>query len=193
MIGYPYSYGDRLAPKKARNNRKQAVFYSVLIPTILYHNLEFGEPIQFSSSRGNAQISRLLKQKSSSMSDLNQEGSAQLKQVLKGTQTALKIPSEGDSNRPSKFGPGAKAKGDDKRDFARQQTGKKPTSGKSSGSIFSEAFSPNIIHRSRPTPLSGKFNIPKAPSSRYTATTINDRGVKNQPKSATSLKVERPT
>ena len=34
MIGYPYSYGDRLTPEIARNNRKQAVSYSVLIPTI---------------------------------------------------------------------------------------------------------------------------------------------------------------
>jgi len=31
MIGYPYSYGDRLTPEIARNNRNQAVLYSVLI------------------------------------------------------------------------------------------------------------------------------------------------------------------
>lgn len=45
MIGYPYSYGDRLTPEIARNNRKQAVSYSVLIPTLWWHNLGFGEPI----------------------------------------------------------------------------------------------------------------------------------------------------
>jgi len=33
-IGYPYSYGDELTPKIAGNNRKQAVSYSVLIPSI---------------------------------------------------------------------------------------------------------------------------------------------------------------
>ena len=45
-IGYPYSYGDELTPKMAGNNRKQAVSYSVLIPSIWWHNLGFGEPIQ---------------------------------------------------------------------------------------------------------------------------------------------------
>ena len=45
-IGYPYSYGDELTPKMAGNNRKQAVSYSVLIPSIWWHNIEFGEPIQ---------------------------------------------------------------------------------------------------------------------------------------------------
>jgi len=31
----------------AHNNRKKAVSYSVLIPNIWWHNLGFGEPIQF--------------------------------------------------------------------------------------------------------------------------------------------------
>lgn len=44
--GYPYSYGDDLTPKMAGNNRKQAVSYSVLIPSIWWHNLGFREPIQ---------------------------------------------------------------------------------------------------------------------------------------------------
>ena len=46
MIGYPYSYGDILTPKIARNSRKQDVSYSVLIPTLWWYNLGFGEPIQ---------------------------------------------------------------------------------------------------------------------------------------------------
>jgi hypothetical protein len=46
LIGYPYSYGDDLTPKMAGNNRKQAVSYSVLIPSIWWHNLGFREPIQ---------------------------------------------------------------------------------------------------------------------------------------------------
>jgi hypothetical protein len=45
-IGYPYLYGDDLTPKMAGNNRKQAVSYSVLIPSIWWHNLGFREPIQ---------------------------------------------------------------------------------------------------------------------------------------------------
>ena len=42
-LGYPYSYGDELTPKTAGNNRKQAVSYSVLIPSIWWHNLGFGD------------------------------------------------------------------------------------------------------------------------------------------------------
>ena len=52
-IGYPYTYGDELTPEMACNNRKQAVSYSVLIPSIWWHNLEFGEPIQSYSSFSN--------------------------------------------------------------------------------------------------------------------------------------------
>ena len=81
MIGYPYSYGDRLTPEIARNNRKQAVSYSVWIPTLWLYNLGFGEPIQSYSSGGNSQpkteISRVLERKSPSMKDFNQEGSTQ--------------------------------------------------------------------------------------------------------------------
>ena len=45
-IGYPYLYGDELTPKMASNNRKQAVSYSILISSIWWHNIGFGEPIQ---------------------------------------------------------------------------------------------------------------------------------------------------
>ena len=139
-------------------------------------------------NRGNSQpkteISRVLEQKSPSMRDFNQEGSTQPEQVLKGTQgaqTALKIPSGGSpSSRPTSAG--SKAKADAKRDFARRQTGKKPTSGKSSGSISAEAFSLNIIHGSRPTPLPGNFNIPrfKSPSGRHPAKLNPDQFHLNQ-------------
>lgn len=52
-IGYPYTYGDQLSPEMACKNRKQAVSYSLLIPTIWCHNLGFGEPIQSYSSFSN--------------------------------------------------------------------------------------------------------------------------------------------
>ena len=86
MIGYPYSYRDRLTPKMARNNRKRAVSYSVLIPTIWWHNLGFGEPIQSYSSGGKSQpeISGVLKQKSPSMR-------AQPEQVLKASLQSLSM------------------------------------------------------------------------------------------------------
>ena len=160
MIGYPYSYGDRLTPEIARNSRKQAVSYSVLIPILWWHNLGFGEPIQSYCFRENSQpkteISRVLEQKSPSMSDLNQAQPEQVRKGTQGSQIALKIPSGGSDNtsspssRPSKFGPGSKAKGAAKRDFARRQTRKKPTSGKSSGSIFAEGFFPKYRSRLNP-------------------------------------------
>jgi hypothetical protein len=87
----------------------------------------------------------------------------------------------------SKFGPGSKAKGAAARNLQRKRNSLSNTP--ASGSLFAESFSPKPLY-GQP----GNFNIPKAPSGRYTAT-INDRGVKNQPKSKspTSLKVERPT
>lgn len=84
------------------------------------------------------------------MRDLNQEGSTQPEQVRKdiqGSQIAFQIHPRDSKNllipssRPIKSGPGAKAKGDTKRDFGRRQTSNKPTSGKSSGSIFAESLS----------------------------------------------------
>ena len=45
MIGYPYTYGNQVG-FWACNNRKQAVSYSILISTIWWHNLKFGESIQ---------------------------------------------------------------------------------------------------------------------------------------------------
>lgn len=52
-IGYPYSYGDELTSKMARNNRKKDISYSVLISTIWWHNLGFREPIQSYSTFSN--------------------------------------------------------------------------------------------------------------------------------------------
>ena len=47
--GYPAEYEGELTPEEARNNRKQAVSYSVLISDIWWHNLGFREPIQSQS------------------------------------------------------------------------------------------------------------------------------------------------
>ena len=46
------------------------------------------------------------------------------------------------------------------------------------GSIFAETFSPNIIHGSRPTPLTRNFN--KAPSGRHPAKLNPDQFHSNQ-------------
>jgi hypothetical protein len=80
-----------------------------------------------------------------------------------------------DARRPSKFGPGSKARGAAKRDFARRQTSNKLTSGRSSGSLFAESFSPKPLYGSRPMPQPGHFNIPKPPSVRCSAK-LDDMG-----------------
>lgn len=46
MIGYPYSYGNELTPEMASNNRKRAYAYSVLIPSICFHNFGLGKQTQ---------------------------------------------------------------------------------------------------------------------------------------------------
>jgi len=50
----------------------------------------------------------------------------------------------------SKFTAGSKAKGAARTDFARRQTGKKPTSGRSGGSLFAEAFTVEPKFAARP-------------------------------------------
>ncbi len=137
--------------------------------------LLFGGP-QLASSNSNTfqsggnsetEISRVSEQNSPSMSDLPE----QVRKGTQGSQIALKIPSGGDSSRPSKFGPGSKAKGAAKRDFARRQTSNKLTS----GSLFAESFSPKPLYESRPMPQPGNFNIPKPPSVRCSAK-LDDMG-----------------
>ena len=160
---------------KPRGRKRKLAAFAMLSLRLL-----FGGP-QLASSNSNTfqsggnsetEISRVSEQNSPSMSDLNQAQPEQVRKGTQGSQIALKIPSGGSDNtsslsiQPSKFSAGSKSKGAAKRDFARRQTSNKPTS---SGTIFAEAFSPNIIHGSRPTPLPGNFNIPKAPSGRYPA------------------------
>jgi hypothetical protein len=43
------------------NNRKQVVLYSLLIPSICWHNLGFGEPIQSYSPFSNEPKTRILR------------------------------------------------------------------------------------------------------------------------------------
>ncbi len=135
---------------------------------ILSLRLLFGGPQLASSnsktfqSGGNSktEISRTLDQESSMIAEFNQDGSTQPELVLEGSQITLGLPRGGDSSRPSKFGPGSKAKGSAKRDFARRQTGKKPTSGRSGGSPFVEAFTVEPKFPARPggNGLFGRFS-----------------------------------
>ena len=120
--------------------------------------LLFGGP-QLASSNSNTfqsggnsetEISRVSEQNSPSMSDLNQAQPEQVRKGTQGSQIALKIPSGGDSSRPSKFGSGSKAKGAAKRDFSQRQAGKTPTSRQSSGSFFTDAFTVRPQYPGRP-------------------------------------------
>ena len=98
---------------KPRGRKRKLFASAMLILCFLFGGLQSASASSNSNtfqSGGNSktEISRTLDQESSMIADLNQE---QPEQVLKGTQTALKIPSGGDSSRPSKFGPGSKARG----------------------------------------------------------------------------------
>ena len=152
--------------KMKPRGRKRKLFASA----ILSLRLLFGG-LQLASSNSNTfqsggnsktEISRTLDQESSMIADLNQE---QPEQVLKGTQTALKIPSGGDLSRPSKFGPASKARGAAKRDFARRQAGKNPTSRQSGGGFFADAFTVKPQYPARPggNGLFGRFTPKPTP------------------------------
>lgn len=110
---------------------------------------------------------------------------------MKGSQTTLKIPRGGDNNqpgKPSKFSPGSKAKGAAKRDFARRQTGKKPTSGRSGGSPFAQAFTVEPKFPARPgvngDGLFGRFTPRPTPDPR-------NPGCAGGPRSITVLSGQR--
>ena len=145
---------------KPRGRKRKLAASAMLILRLLFGGLQSASASSNSNtfqSGGNSktEISRTLDQKSSMIADLKQP-----KQVLKGTQTALKIPSGGDSSRPSKFGPGSKARGAAKRDFARRQAGKNPTSRQSGGGLFADAFTVKPQYPARPGRLEPFGKIP---------------------------------
>jgi len=136
-------------PNKMKpRGRKRKLAASVILSLRLF----FGGPQLDSSnsktfqSGGNSktEISRVLEKESFR----HQEGSAQPEQVMKSSQTALKIPHGGDGNssQPSKFTAGSKAKGAAARNM---QSRKSKVSGKSPGSTFAEAWLQNPEKRSR--------------------------------------------
>ena len=179
--------------KKLRGNqnkikprgRKRKLFAS----TMLILRLLFGgsQSASASSNSKNVQdgvgskapIYRTFSRESSMIADLNQDDSTQSELVPKGDQRTIIsssgkiimiIPRGGDNNqpgKPSKFSSGSKAKGAAKRDFARRQTGKKPTSGRSGGSFFAEAFTVEPKFPARPggnrDGLSGRFSAQSTP------------------------------
>ena len=117
-----------------------------------------------------APISRTFSRESSMIADLNQDDSTQSELVPKGGQLTIGIPRGGDNNqpgKPSKFSPGSKAKGAAKRDFARRQAGKTPTSRQSGGGFFADAFTVEPKFPARPgrnrDGLLGRFSAQLTP------------------------------
>lgn len=162
--------------------RKRNLFASAL----LIIRLLFGG-LQYSSASSNSkkfqdgvnsktQISRTLGRQSSMIANVNQEDSPQSELVPEGGQLTLNtlsrqillvLPRGGDSSQPGKFGPGSKAKGAAKRDFARGQAGKTPTSRQSGGGLFADAFTVKPQFPARPGQnrdgLFGRFSARPTP------------------------------
>jgi hypothetical protein len=127
------------------------------VSALLILRLLFGGP-QSASAQSNSKKfqdevnSRTLHRESSMIANLNQDDSTQSELVPEGVQRIIITPSGkiisiiprgGENNppgKPSKFGPGSKARGATKKDFARRQAGKNPTSRQSGGGLFADAF-----------------------------------------------------
>lgn len=140
------------------HGRKRKLFASImLILRLLFGGSQYAST---SSNSKNVQdgvsskpaIDRTFSRESLMIAGLNQDDSTQSELALKGGQRTIispsgkiisTIPRGGENNqpgKPSKFSPGSKAKGAAKKDFARRQAGKNPTSRQSSGSFFANAF-----------------------------------------------------
>jgi hypothetical protein len=129
---------------------------------------------------------------SSMIANLNQEDSTQSELVPEGGQLTLNTPSGqillvlprgGDPSEPGKFGPGSKAKGAAKRDFAQRQAGKNPTSRKSGGGFFADAFTVKPHFAARP---GGFGRVPPKP-----LTDPHNPGGVGGPQSKTALSSKR--
>lgn len=119
-----------------------------------------------------AAISRTFYRESSMIADLNQDDCPQSELVPEGAQRIIRTPSgyiisssqrEGENDlpgKPSKFGPGSKTKGAAKRDFARRQAGKNPTSRQSGGGFFADTFTVRPRYPGRPGRLEPFVRIP---------------------------------
>mgnify|MGYP000450176143 FL=1 len=108
---------------KSRGRKRKLFASALLILRILFGGMQSSSASSNSTNFQNGvnsktEISRVLEKESFR----HQEGSAQPEQVMKGSQTTLKIPHGGDGNssQPSKFTAGSKAKGAARRDFTRR-------------------------------------------------------------------------
>lgn len=142
-----------------------------------------------------AEISRTFCRESSMITALNEDDCTKSGLVPEGTQRIITTPSgniissipRGGQNdlpgKPGKFGPGSKARGAAKRDyFARRQTGKKSTSGRSGGGFFADGFPVRPQYPGRPGGLEPFGRVPPK-----LAPNQGNPGGGNVPKSSTTL------
>lgn len=125
ILKYPFSYGDELTPEMASKNRKQAVSYSVLIPSIWWHNLGFGEPIQSDSSHLNLDHPQ--------MTIIQKVETSRVNSITRGGELG-------------KSGPGPRGKADAIRDAQKMRYIKKMRN----GGIFADGFTPQRQYGPRP-------------------------------------------
>lgn len=169
---------------KPRGRKRKLAASAMLIFRLLFGGLQSASVSSNSKtfqSGGNSktEISRNLGQESSMLANLNQDDSTQSELVPEGVQRIIiimtpsreiigSIPRGGENNqpgKPSKFGPGSKARGAAKRDFARRQAGKNPTSRQSGGGLFADAFLVKPQYPARPggNELFGRFTPKPTP------------------------------
>ena len=150
-----------MKPKKIQG-RKQEIFLSgLLVFRLLFCGLSTASASS-NSVGSKAEISRTFCRESSMITALNEDDCTRSKLVPEGTQRIIITPSgniissipRGGQNdlpgKPGKFGPGSKARGAAKRDFAQRQAGKTPTSRQSGGGFFADAFPVRPQYPGRP-------------------------------------------
>ena len=137
---------------KSRGKKRNIFASALLIIRILFVGMQ-SSPASSNSTNfqdgvnSKTEISRVLEKESFG----HEKRCAQPEQLIKGSQTSFEIPRGGDDSiQPGKFTAGSKAKGAARSDLARPQPGKKPTSGRSGGSPFAEAFTTEPNFPARP-------------------------------------------
>ena len=155
---------------KSRGRKRKLFASALLILRILFGGMQSSSASSNSTNFQNGvnsktEISRVLEKESFR----HQEGSAQPEQVMKGSQTTLKIPHGGDGNssQPSKFTAGSKAKGAARKATANRARNSKAGNSQSGISPFAQAFTVEPKFPARPGQnrdgLFGRFSARPTP------------------------------
>jgi hypothetical protein len=189
-----------MSSNKSRGRKRNLFASALLILRLLFGGLQSSSASSNSKKfqdgvNSKTEISRTLDRESSMIANLNQEDSTQSELVPEGGQLTLNtpcgqilfvLPRGGDSSQPGKFGPGSKAKGAAKIDFARRQAGKTPTSRQSGRGLFADAFTVKPQFSARPGGLEPFGRVPPKPW-----TDPHNPGDVGGPRSKTALSSKR--